>query len=70
MSADEILTVHKYTREDDGGVCVKCPHCGWVIGLQRGPFKGEQYPHVANKKCGGWMEVSFDAKFTKESETL
>ena len=68
--SDEILTVERYCREADSTPSVKCPHCGWVIGLERGPFKGEQYQHRANAKCGGWLEVSYDAKFVKESGQL
>lgn len=67
---NEILTVSRYAREDDGEVCVRCPHCGWVIGLERGPFKGEQYQHKANPKCGGWLDVSHDASFVKTAEQL
>lgn len=68
--SDEIKTVHRYCREDDGEVCVLCPHCGWIIGLERGPFKGEQYLHKSNRKCGGWLEVSHDARYVKTAEEL
>lgn len=67
---DEILTVDRYCRESDGDVCVKCAHCGWVIGLERGPFKGEQYRHAANAACGGWLEVAFDATRVQSSQDL
>lgn len=67
---DEILTVDRYCREDDRSVCVRCPHCGWVIGLERGPFKGEQYQHTLNSKCGGWLEVSHDARYVQTAEEL
>lgn len=62
MASNEILDVHLYAREDDGTVCVKCPHCGWIIGLERGPFLGEQYQHSANRKCGGWLQVASTAR--------
>lgn len=70
MSTDEIITVERYCREDDGEVCVRCPHCGWVIGLQRGPFLGEQYQHAANPNCGGWLEVSSEARRVQTSDEL
>ena len=64
---EEILDVHKYCREDDRTVCVKCPHCHRVLGLEPGPFKGEQYQ---DQVCGGWLEVSADAVFVELSEQL
>lgn len=67
---DEILDVDRYCREDDGEVCVKCPHCGWVVGLERGSFKGEQYQHTRNSKCGGWFQITSTPKFVKTSEEL
>ena len=70
MATDEIIDVHRYCREGDGAVCVKCPHCGWIIGLERGPFRGEQYQHKANAQCGGWLEVSSTAAFFSNSEAL
>lgn len=68
--SDEIKTVHRYCREDDGEVCVLCPHCGWVIGLERGEFKGEQYRHTNNPKCGGWLQVSYMPKRVATSDEL
>lgn len=66
---DEILSVLRYCREDSGEVLVKCPHCGWTIGLQNGEFKGEQFHHRV-PSCGGWLEVSFDAKRVRDAEQL
>ena len=64
-ATNEILTVEIYSREEDGTVLVECPHCHWIIGLNRRGFKGEQYVHNANQNCGGMFEVSYDAKFRK-----
>lgn len=59
MATDEILPVSEYMRDDDGTVCVQCPHCMRILGLQSGPFLGEQFQ---DKECGGWLEVADDAK--------
>lgn len=70
MSTDEILTVHRFCRDTDGARCVRCPHCGWVIGLERGPIRGEQFQHVARPDCQGWLEVSHDARLVDGAEQL
>jgi len=60
---DEILTVHHVTY-DWGSYAVRCPHCKefiYVEGDHMDEIRGEQYQHKTG--CGGWFEVSFDAKF-------
>lgn len=61
---DEIITVHTVTK-DGGDYTVRCPHCKALIGLEGDDLsevRGEQYQHRA---CGGWLEVSQDARFVK-----
>lgn len=61
---NEILTVHKVTK-DGGDYTVMCPHCKSLIGLEGddlSEIRGEQFQHRA---CGGWLEVSHDARFVK-----
>lgn len=55
---NEILPVTKFSDDRDSWVVV-CPHCKRVLGLEKGPIRGEQY---RDRVCGGWLEVSFDAK--------
>lgn len=72
IATDEIRTVTKFVRDDDGTKCVECPHCKQVIGLQSGPIRGEMFQHrrreyqgahgVRATGCDGWFEVSHDAK--------
>ena len=56
---DEILTVDRYSRDDDGSWVVFCPHCKRPLGLEPGPVRGEQFQ---DRACGGWLEVAHDAK--------
>lgn len=58
IATDEILDVSTYARVS-GEILVKCPHCQTILVLEDGDFKGEQFTH---KLCGGWFEVSHDAK--------
>jgi hypothetical protein len=55
---DEILPVGMFSDDGDSWV-VFCPHCGRVMGLEKGPVRGEQYQDGV---CGGWLEVTHDAK--------
>lgn len=60
LATDEILSVNEYAI-DSGEALAKCPHCKRVIGLEL-PVLGEQYQ---DKVCGGWLEVSHEAKRKK-----
>lgn len=65
--SDEIKTVRRFSK-DGGDWCIKCAHCGQIIGVDDGDDgtpRGEQYQHRA---CGGWNEVSHGARFVKELE--
>jgi hypothetical protein len=75
---DEILTVRRFSK-DGGSYCVKCPHCGEVVGIagdDSSEVKGEQFQHKRREYhgpsgprhvgCDGWFEVSRNAAFTKE----
>lgn len=62
-ATDEILTVTKVFKDgSDWGV--KCPHCKRVLGLPSGPVRGEQFQDRTGSGygCGGWFEVSHDAR--------
>ena len=51
---------------DGGDYIVRCPHCSQVIGLagdDLSEIRGEQFQH---KQCGGWLEVSRNARFVRE----
>lgn len=59
---DEIKPVSRVTK-DGGDYTVKCPHCLRLIGLEGddlSQIRGEQFQH---KHCGGWLEVTHDARF-------
>lgn len=63
-ATDEIKTVSRVAKDNDGTWIVKCPHCKQVVGLPDGPIRGEQFQHRKNRHtgCDGWLEVSHDAK--------
>ena len=61
---DEILTVTRVSK-DGGDYVVKCPHCKAIIGIEGddlSEIKGEQYLC----RCGGWLQVGFNARYVKE----
>lgn len=75
QATDEILIVHRVIRDGDGTLCVKCPHCKTIIGIEGNRLsevRGEQYQHrrktyqtqhgTRSIGCDGWLEVSHDAK--------
>lgn len=75
IATDEILTVHRVIRDGDGTLCVTCPHCNTIIGIEgddMDEIRGEQYQHkrreypgphgTRSTGCDGWLEVSHDAK--------
>lgn len=63
--SNAILSVIRVSKEA-GDYIVKCPHCKSIIGIEGNDLseiRGEQYNHRA---CGGWLEVSHDARFARE----
>ncbi|CAJ3213339.1 Uncharacterised protein [Burkholderia pseudomallei] len=59
---DEILVVKAYHRESNSNdIYVKCPHCGRLLELEAGDFKGEMF---TDNVCGGMLEVSHNAQRT------
>ena len=79
-ATDEIKPVHCVSK-DGGDYCVKCPHCGDIIGIDGADLseiRGEQYHHKKREwqgpngkrfnGCDGWLEVSDNAVFVKELE--
>ncbi|GER21303.1 hypothetical protein [Variovorax boronicumulans] len=65
MASAFIHTV-RLVSKDGGDYCVRCPHCRNIIGIEgddMSEVRGEQYQHGS---CGGWLEVSHDARFVKE----
>lgn len=78
QATDEILTVNKVIKDNDGTYCVECPHCKAIIGIEGdslNDIRGEQYQHkrreypgphgMRSVGCDGWLEVSFDARMVK-----
>ena len=64
-ATDEIKTVRRVSK-DGGDYCVRCPHCGHVIGIEGdylSEIQGNQYQH---RLCGGWLQVDYDARFVRE----
>lgn len=79
-TTDQILNVDRVSK-DGGDYCVKCPHCGQIIGIEGedlSEIRGEQYQHKKREYpgpsgtrtvgCDGWFEVSFNANFVRELE--
>lgn len=75
---NEIKTVRRVSK-DGGDYCVKCPHCGGVIGIEGADLseiQGEQYQHKRREwqdpcgmksfGCDGWLQVSSRAVFVAE----
>jgi hypothetical protein len=61
-ASDEILVVKEYHRESNSNdIYVKCPHCGRLLELEAGDFKGEMF---TDNVCGGVLEVSHHARRT------
>jgi phage terminase large subunit GpA-like protein len=78
MATDEILDVTRVSK-DGGDYCVKCPHCGDIIGIDGddlSEIRGEQYQHkrrewqgphgMKSVGCDGWFQVSDNARFVRE----
>lgn len=70
MASDEILDVHRFTR-DGGDYTVRCPHCKVLIGVD-GDDSSEildgfyQHNRGSNSECGGHFHVTADARFVRE----
>lgn len=77
-TAGYILPVKRVSK-DGGDYCVKCPHCGEIIGIQgddMSEIRGEQFQHkkreypgprgMKTSGCDGWLEVTQNAVFVKE----
>lgn len=70
MATDEIRDV-RLVSKDGGSYCVRCPHCGDIIGIDgedMSEVRGEQYQHRVNRTagCGGWMQIDWDARYVRE----
>lgn len=73
--SDLILDV-RLVGKDGGGYCVRCPHCQDVVGIDGddlSEIRGEQFQHQVRTAhgrravgCGGWMEVTDDARLVRE----
>jgi len=74
-ATDEIKTVRAVSK-DGGDYCVKCPHCGEVIGIEGddlSQIRGGQFQHkrkewqgargMRSSGCDGWLQVSQRAVF-------
>lgn len=64
-SVNEIRDVTEVSRDTDGCYICQCPHCGRVMAIEgdrMSDIRGEQYQDI----CGGWLEVSRDARFVEE----
>ena len=69
MTDQYIYDVHHLVRDNDMSICCRCPHCQQVIGIQGDEFddvRGEQY----QCRCGGWFEVSYNARALKHDAEL
>jgi hypothetical protein len=61
---DYIYDVIHLARDSDRSLIVRCPHCQDVIGLEGDDphdVIGEQF----QCRCGGWLQVSYDATMVK-----
>jgi hypothetical protein len=73
MAADEILTVRVVSKDGGDYIC-RCPHCGEVVttdATELDEVRGLQYKHEVRTRfgisgCGGWLEISQDARKARE----
>lgn len=66
-ATDEILIADYFAR-DGGDYITRCPHCKRVISMDGDePVRGEMFQ---DRFCGGWLEVSSDAKRLRELPDL
>jgi hypothetical protein len=69
----------RLVSKDGGDYCVKCPHCGDIIGIEGedlSEIRGEQYQHkrrewhgpygMKSNGCDGWLEIDEDARYVRE----
>lgn len=71
MSVENEIKDVRLVSKDFGSYCVRCPHCGEIIGIDgddMSEVRGEQYQHRINGTagCGGWMQIDWDARFVRE----
>lgn len=60
MPDDYIYEVKQVSRDTDGGLICRCPHCQDVIGIEGeevDEVQGEQY----QCRCKGWLQIDYDA---------
>lgn len=69
----------RLVSKDGGAYCVRCPHCGEIIGIDGqdlSEIRGEQFHHKRREfpgprgprssGCDGWLEIHHNARFVRE----
>jgi len=68
--ADEyIYDVNELSRDNDGSIICRCPHCQNIAGLDGDEYedvRGEQY----TCRCGGMFQIDSDARRVRNPENL
>lgn len=60
MADEYIYDVHHVSRDTDGTLICRCPHCQEIVGMagyDLEDVQGEQY----ECRCGGWYQIDYEA---------
>lgn len=63
--SDEIKPIRQFSK-DGGDWCIKCGHCGNIIGVEEGEEDGTPRGEQYKCRCGGWNKVHHDASYVRE----
>ena len=69
MADDFIYDVDELSRDNDGSIICRCPHCQNIAGLDGDEYedvRGEQY----TCRCGGMFQIDSDARRVRNPENL
>lgn len=69
MADEFIYDVDELSRDNDGSIICRCPHCQNITGLDGDEFedvRGEQY----TCRCGGMFQIDSDARRVRNPEHL
>lgn len=69
MADEYIYDVDELSRDSDGSIICRCPHCQNIAGLDGDEYedvRGEQY----TCRCGGMFQIDSDARRVRNPENL
>lgn len=69
MADEYIYNVDELSRDNDGSIICRCPHCQNITGLEGQEFedvRGEQY----TCRCGGMFQIDTSARRVRDPDNL